>query len=59
MKGVEVTDRVGISLDGAARLLLEDEIIDEALAKGRFIVMAYSDRSLCWGTCGSGNRTYG
>ena len=59
MKRAEVTDPVDISLDGTARLLLKDEIIDEALAKGRFIVMAYSDRSLCWGTCGSGNRTYG
>ncbi len=31
MKGVEMTDRVGISLDGTARLLLEDEMIDETL----------------------------
>ena len=46
MKRGEVSNPVGISLDGTARFLLKDEMIDEALAKGRLIVMAYRDRSL-------------
>ena len=59
VKGGETPDPVGVSLHGAAGLLLEDEVVDETLTQRRLVEVTYGNDRLRGRMCGYGDRIDG